>query len=291
MPRILWKSWSKEYAVFELERIKKLDLSCAWANGNTVSAKSGDILFSTNGQYSKSNALTATVFYEPYIYLKKEYDNFSLDARWDYRFVYNQDLCGYKNVKLIPYAGYWQCDGKNVFRGVKKDTLFGMVLGNKKRSPVHETDIGYIRQRWVNQLARKDFKYWGPGWGQDTNYQGEIYFSNDKFVDSRVLLSKCKFGLAFDNSILKGYLTEKIWSCMLADTVPIYYGHRSIFNTIPADCFIYGYDYSINEIINMCESIDNSIYEKYLENIRIFIDNDKIHSWEFFFKHIDGLWS
>src|SRR5262249_12625468 len=51
-------------------------------------------------------------------------------------------------------------------------------------------------------------------------------------------LGQYKFALCFENSILKGWITEKIFDCFFTGTVPVYLGAPEITNYVPADCFI-----------------------------------------------------
>lgn len=52
------------------------------------------------------------------------------------------------------------------------------------------------------------------------------------------VLGKYKFAICFENSVLKGWITEKIFDCFFAGTVPVYWGAPDIQDHIPADCFI-----------------------------------------------------
>jgi alpha(1,3/1,4) fucosyltransferase len=47
-----------------------------------------------------------------------------------------------------------------------------------------------------------------------------------------------RFALCFENSVLKGWITEKLFDCFFAGTVPIYWGAPDIVDWVPADCFI-----------------------------------------------------
>ena len=51
-------------------------------------------------------------------------------------------------------------------------------------------------------------------------------------------LSKYKFSLCFENSILKGWTTEKIFDCFFPGTVPVYWGAPDVQDYIPTDCYI-----------------------------------------------------
>ena len=47
-----------------------------------------------------------------------------------------------------------------------------------------------------------------------------------------------QFALCFENSILKGWVTEKIFDCLFTGTIPIYLGAPEICGHVPAECFI-----------------------------------------------------
>jgi hypothetical protein len=47
-----------------------------------------------------------------------------------------------------------------------------------------------------------------------------------------------KFAVCFENSILEGWITEKIFDCFYAGTVPIYLGAPDVERWIPPECFV-----------------------------------------------------
>ena len=51
-------------------------------------------------------------------------------------------------------------------------------------------------------------------------------------------LSRYTFSLCFENVILNGWVTEKIFDCMATGTIPIYWGAPDVEKYVPADCFI-----------------------------------------------------
>jgi hypothetical protein len=85
-------------------------------------------------------------------------------------------------------------------------------------------------------------------------YKNEI--SNKSCYHSIELLNifnKYKFVFVCENSLGIGYITEKIFNCLFARCIPIYYGCSTIENYIDKDCFInMNLDNEINnEIINL----------------------------------------
>ena len=51
-------------------------------------------------------------------------------------------------------------------------------------------------------------------------------------------VSRYRFALCFENSELKGWITEKIFDCFHVGTIPIYRGAPDILDWVPAECFI-----------------------------------------------------
>jgi hypothetical protein len=46
------------------------------------------------------------------------------------------------------------------------------------------------------------------------------------------------FALCFENMILEGWITEKLFDCLFAGTIPIYWGAPDIDRWVPRECFI-----------------------------------------------------
>ena len=51
-------------------------------------------------------------------------------------------------------------------------------------------------------------------------------------------LGRYRFSICYENQILNGWITEKIFDCFRAGTVPVYWGAPDVERFIPSDCFI-----------------------------------------------------
>lgn len=51
-------------------------------------------------------------------------------------------------------------------------------------------------------------------------------------------LGNYTFALCFENMILKGWMTEKLFDCFFTGTIPIYWGAPDVTDYVPEDCFI-----------------------------------------------------
>ncbi len=134
------------------------------------------------------------------------------------------------------------------------------------------------------------FFLYGRGWNKPKKYNlTELIFGYKKYltykgeVDNKIdLLSNFKYCLCFENlAEVKGYITEKIFDCLKAKCVPIYWGASDILKYIPKDCFIDFRDFGDYEkLLDYLASIDESRYNNYIKNIEDLLSDKKfIDMW------------
>ena len=84
-----------------------------------------------------------------------------------------------------------------------------------------------------------------------------------------------KFSICFENTTnIDGYITEKIFDCFTAGTVPIYSGCPNIEKYIPSNCFIDMRNFStIQDLYNYINSMSYREYQEILDNIQKFLQS------------------
>jgi hypothetical protein len=113
--------------------------------------------------------------------------------------------------------------------------------------------------RWFEANAPSDFVLYGHGWKVPQKRFGmlgklryrlakvppfvmskPVFPSYDGPVNSKfTALSQARFSICFENARdIRGYLTEKIFDCLFAGCVPIYWGDPEVEKVIPKNCFI-----------------------------------------------------
>jgi len=93
---------------------------------------------------------------------------------------------------------------------------------------------------------------------------------SDNFISVKLDLIKTKrykFLIAFENSVVSEYVSEKIWHAYLSQTIPIYYGTSDVYDQVPgANTFIDATKIDgpqqLAEYINMIEE-DDSLYKSF----------------------------
>jgi hypothetical protein len=89
-------------------------------------------------------------------------------------------------------------------------------------------------------------------------------------------LGQYKFALCFENSILKGWVTEKIFDCFFTGTVPVYLGAPEIANYVPADCFIDMRQFSgYEDLGSYLRSLDHEKVSRFKTNARDYLNSDQ----------------
>ena len=76
---------------------------------------------------------------------------------------------------------------------------------------------------------------WWPYW-----YHRQIIMSSYRggCTSKLEVLSKYRFSLCFENMPMTGYVTEKLFDCFYAGTVPIYWGAPDINELVPSEAYI-----------------------------------------------------
>lgn len=208
-------------------------------------------------------------------------------------------------VDCIPFR--WPMD----FRGVdpelwpKSDRAFLLMINMNKLPRLTQYELFTERMRAVEFFGRtNDIDLYGIGWNKASMKMGrtrlprvvqraQIAFRNwcDRASPDPLLvaarrvykgeletkgetLARYDFVLCFENTALRGWLTEKLFEALRVGTIPIYWGATDIKELIPPDCFIdmreFG-DYA--DLRTFLKSLDQAAVRRYREAGRAFLES------------------
>lgn len=85
-------------------------------------------------------------------------------------------------------------------------------------------------ERWWSRSA-----LWLPYW---LNRRALMSIYKGKCASKFEVLQNYEFCLCFENMRMDGYITEKLFDCLYAGTIPLYMGAPDILEYIPADVFV-----------------------------------------------------
>lgn len=131
---------------------------------------------------------------------------------------------------------------------------------------------------WFERNARDKLDVYGPGWEHSVLSHGRVPAGA-----KRGTLAGYKFALCYENAAFEGYVTEKIFDCFSAGTIPIYLGAPNVDRHIPRECYIdargfFGdYRASVANVVDYAkllwhlERLSSGVYARRLDAIRRFI--------------------
>lgn len=154
-----------------------------------------------------------------------------------------------------------------------RDRMVCMIAGNKTMT--HDDGRGLYTERlrtikWFEQHQSQAFDLYGPGWGQPARrstwsgraarawqtlllrWHGQAAFPNWRGLAASKLevMRRTRFAICYENvRDFPGYITEKIFDCLFAGCVPIYWGPQNIAEHVPAACFIDRRAYASHEAL------------------------------------------
>jgi hypothetical protein len=91
-------------------------------------------------------------------------------------------------------------------------------------------------------------------------------------------LQQYRFAISFENcQKVDGYISEKIFDCFVAGTVPIYMGAPNVADHIPKNCFLDFRDFgSMEEMYGRISQMPLAELIDYQQNIRSFLSGPQI---------------
>ncbi|MBU1107597.1 MAG: hypothetical protein KKB51_13080 [Candidatus Riflebacteria bacterium] len=172
-----------------------------------------------------------------------------------------------------------------------------LIAGNK--SSRHELELYSARVeaiRWFEKHHSELFDLFGIGWNE-IQLPGNRFFESykllklvknflslfaDKYPSYRgkikhklQTLRQYKFSICYENARdIPGYITEKIFDCLFAGCIPVYWGCNNITEHIPADCFIDKRKFSsYQQLFEYMSGMTDEAYAKYINSTQNFLRN------------------
>lgn len=168
------------------------------------------------------------------------------------------------------------------------------IAGNKSADHPDELYSKRVELiRWFEHYHINDFDLYGTKWDEYRfgfsflgRFLNKIKFlkkqnhfpSYKGLVDSKFeTMQKYKFAICYENiKDQPGYITEKIFDCLFAGCVPVYWGANNVSEYIPQECFIDKNDYkTFEELYEYMNGMDEVRYMKHLDAIETFLNSQQ----------------
>jgi hypothetical protein len=160
-----------------------------------------------------------------------------------------------------------------------KDRAFLTLINSNKRPNSKRAELYSERIKAIKFFAgKKDIDLYGMGWTKRPFFPytfcgrtiSKVYkgIATSKYET----LSRYTFAITFENMIINGYITEKLFDCFFVGTVPIYLGAPDIARFVPKNCFIDMRDYSCyQELYSHLKSMTLIEIDTYRMNARNYL--------------------
>ena len=218
----------------------------------------------------------------------------ALHAPFTKVFTYNDSLVD--GIKYIKINYSFNFPPMATSEMVRKEKLCTTIAGNKKPKVSGNYKELYSERiraiQWFEKNHPDGFDLYGGGWGRPEfklrrilnpfklvkMFTAPTYATYKGTVErKRPVLAKYKFSICYENvQDIPGYITEKIFDCFFAGTVPVYLGANNITDYIPKDCFVDKRDFpDYGSLYEFMTTISEDDYNGYLKNICDFMQSDK----------------
>lgn len=210
--------------------------------------------------------------WEPPIRLRKMYAE-KVQKCFSKIYTFNDDLVDGKT-----YFKFYYPEKKEMLDNLppfEEKKFLTMIVGKASdKSRHHPNELYSHRNEAITffQDQEEDFDFYGRGWSKEDfhSYRGEI---SDKLSVNK----NYKFSICYENCRdVPGYITEKIFDCFAAGSIPIYWGANNITDYIPKECFIDKRNFSsYQELYQFLKEMTKEEYEGYLSHIRAYLKSEK----------------
>jgi len=219
-------------------------------------------------------------------------DNWDFDKHGHFKKIFTW------NDKIVDGQKYLKFNFPNELQTTPPDLMerpgFATLISGNKSSR-HPLELYSERRKtisWFEKNYPSQFEYYGIGWDYSFDMWFQKLFRKLKIlpflpksqsacykgrVDKKIeVLRKYKFAICYENGRdIDGYITEKIFDCFFAGTIPIYWGPQNIANYIPEECFINRIRFkSHEEMYSFLSDLKQNQIVRYQENILNFLNSN-----------------
>lgn len=226
-------------------------------------------------------------------------DNWNKEAHKYFRKIFTW------NDKYVDNSIYYKMNFPNniEFTEVeekKRPHLVTLIAGNK--SAYHPLELYSERKKtieWFEKFHPNDFDFYGIGWTvrdfgpsfigkvlkklkmgkiikpkNYTCYKGAV---SNKFQTLR----EYQFSICYENGRdITGYITEKVFDCLFAGTIPVYWGPQNIGDHVPSNCYIDRTNYKTHEeLFKYLKNMSLEEIQNYQRSIVEFLKSDRVNEF------------
>jgi len=160
----------------------------------------------------------------------------------------------------------------------------GIILVNSnKRAALSDGELYTERLRALKHFsAHGGIDLWGRLWENglgdlEAEYGDAVRRSLRGPVDDKYdAMSRYRFAICYENMVLDGWITEKLFDCLYAGVVPIYLGAPDVDTAVDPDCYIDARRFaSYDEMQRYLDAMSTADFERLRAAGRDYLSSDK----------------
>lgn len=214
-----------------------------------------------------------------------------------------------RRIDLLPFCLPTPVERVDDAAWGNRDRKFLMMINGNKLPRLYVNELYTERLRALEFFGRSDeIDLYGIGWDVPPYRMGKTWMPNALQRGHRALqalrhrvrpdpllaaarrrwrgaveaktpvLSGYTFALCFENQILNGWITEKIFDCFRAGTVPVYWGAPDIEEHIPRECYIDMREFAgYEELRSFLHQLDPAAIEAYRTAARDYFSSEAFY--------------
>jgi len=153
----------------------------------------------------------------------------------------------------------------------RKDRRGIILVNSNKRAAITAGELYTERLRAIEHFSRgAGIDLWGRLWDNglgdlEAEYGDAVRRSWRGPVDDKLeAMSRYRFAVCYENMVLDGWITEKLFDCLCAGVVPIYLGAPDIAEAVDPDCYIDARRFAdYDEMQRYLDSMSETEYEAF----------------------------
>lgn len=212
---------------------------------------------------------------------------------WDWKLLKNHST--YVKI-LVPPGAPMRDYVINPFKDKTYDRRKLLVAVSANRWSYWPQATFSLRRKTYRQayaILGDRFDLLGPDWDKPCSLverlKGHVYGAwrgalPGGFPGKVMKMSDYRFSFCFENSVGQpGYISEKIYDCFCARTIPIYYGYKDSMCALPKGTYV---DFrafkTVSDLCAYIRDVPKSEYESYVDRIEVFLQGEEVglHSVE-----------
>ena len=173
---------------------------------------------------------------------------------------------------------------------------FSMIAANKNfKNPVKYRDLYKERAKIIQYFetsTTEEFKLYGSAW--DIRYELLTFPKLQKIARKLKILGNLKsyggicvskndvirsstFNICFENCVYPGYLSEKVFDAILGGSIPIYWGHHEIPQSLKTAVIDASHFETAKDLIGYCCNLEIEKRFRILEYGKVFLATEGLH--------------